>query len=90
MCPCRTNINLIVSTDRLDISFFSFLCMLGQFFLQNDQNRCLHARCTCVSFSSSPVPLRFEPSHETPTRLHSGSRAALLGSRCSDSSVPDR
>lgn len=27
MCPCRSNIKLIVSTDRLDISFVSLFCV---------------------------------------------------------------
>lgn len=35
------------------------------------------------------MPLRFEPSHGKVSRSQSGSRAALLGSHCSDSSVPD-
>lgn len=42
-----------------------------------------------VSVWALPGPLRFEPSHEKVSRSHSGSRAALLGSHCSDSTVPN-
>lgn len=44
---------------------------------------------TSVCVWASPAPLKFEPSRGKVSRSHSGSRAVLSGSHCSDSSVPD-
>lgn len=42
-----------------------------------------------ICVTAVPVPLRFEPAHAAASTSRSGSRAVLLESHCSDSSVPD-